>query len=90
RMHAENRSLLDEEEAGNQAVAMLDAALPLLAGVLNPVDHKEGCRPHVCPPERDRRPYCPDCPRCVCWRSECGAEKALRWRAEEVWARLGA
>ncbi|MEE1764475.1 hypothetical protein, partial [Streptomyces sp. SP18BB07] len=46
RMHAENRSLLDEEEAGNQAVAMLDAALPLLAGVLNPVDHKEGCRPH--------------------------------------------
>ncbi|MFG2795813.1 hypothetical protein [Streptomyces pseudovenezuelae] len=87
-MHAENRSLLDAEEAGNRAVAMLDTALPLLAAVLNPVDHREGCRPHDCRCACDRRQNCQDCHRCVCWRSECCAEKAIRWHAEDRWARL--
>ncbi|MET7573340.1 hypothetical protein ABZT04_33320 [Streptomyces sp. NPDC005492] len=88
RMHEENRTLLDEEEVGRRAFAMLDAALPLLAAVLNPVDHKEGCRPHDCRCACDRRQDCQDCYRCVCWRSECCAEKAIRWRAETEWERL--
>ncbi|MDX2554726.1 hypothetical protein [Streptomyces stelliscabiei] len=87
-MYGETRSLLDAEEVGNRAVAMLDAALPLLAAVLNPVDHKEGCRPHDCRCACDRRQNCQDCHRCVCWRSECCAEKAIRWQAEDRWARL--
>ncbi|MFM9647810.1 hypothetical protein ACKI1S_16880 [Streptomyces galilaeus] len=87
-MHGENQTLLDGEEAGHRAVAMLDAALPLLAAVLNPVDHKEGCRPHDCRCACARWQNCQDCHRCVCWRSECCAEKAIRRRAEERWARL--
>ncbi|MFF8789163.1 hypothetical protein [Streptomyces sp. NPDC015125] len=67
---------------------MLAAALPLLAAVLNPVDHKEGCRPHDCRCACDRRQNCQGRYRCVCWRSECCAEKAIRWCAEEERARL--
>ncbi|MFC9280900.1 hypothetical protein [Streptomyces collinus] len=87
-MHAENASVLDEQEQGGRAFAMLSAALPLLAAVLNPVDHKEGCRPHDCRCGCPRWQNCQDCYRCVCWRSECCAEKAIRWHAEDRWARL--
>ncbi|WP_326724709.1 hypothetical protein OHT59_40565 [Streptomyces sp. NBC_00243] len=90
RMHADNRSLLDGEDAGRRAVAMLDAVLPLLAAVLNPVDHKPECRERDCRCGCDRRQNCQDCYRCVCWRSECCAEKAIRWHAEQAWEGLTA
>jgi hypothetical protein len=79
---------LPEADRNARAYALLQNALPLLAAVLNPVDHKEGCRPHDCRCACDRRQNCQDCHRCVCWRSECCAEKAIRWNAEEEWARL--
>ncbi|WP_328373579.1 hypothetical protein OG800_50560 (plasmid) [Streptomyces sp. NBC_00445] len=90
RMHEESRTLLDDEERNRRAFAMLDAALPLLAAVLNPVDHRDGCRPHDCRCGCDRRQNCQDCYRCVCWRSECCAEKAIRWHAEVRWEELSA
>lgn len=86
-MHDEGRAL-PEAERNRRAYVLLDTVLPLLAAVLNPVDHKEGCRPHDCRCACDWRQTCPDCHRCVCWRSECCAEKAIRWHAEDRWARL--
>jgi hypothetical protein len=87
RMHEESRAM-PEGERNRRAYELLDAVLPLLAAVLDPVDHKEGCRPHDCRCGCARRQECPDCHRCVCWRSECCAGKAVRWRAEDRWARL--
>lgn len=87
RMHDESRAL-PEAERNRRAYVLLDTVLPLLAAVLNPVEHKEGCRPHDCRCACDWRQTCPDCHRCVCWRSECCAEKAIRWHAEDRWARL--
>ncbi|MGW2496198.1 hypothetical protein ACWCV2_17070 [Streptomyces pseudogriseolus] len=87
RLHDESLAL-PEAERNARAYLLLDTVLPLLAAVLNPVDHKTGCRPHDCRCACDRRQNCQDCHRCVCWRSQCCAEKAIRWRAEEEWARL--
>ncbi|MGV9509368.1 hypothetical protein ACWDQZ_27585 [Streptomyces tendae] len=87
RLHDESRAL-PMAERNARAYELLDTVLPLLAAVLNPVDHAEGCRPHDCRCACDRRQNCQDCHRCVCWRSQCCAEKAIRWHAEDRWARL--
>ncbi|WP_331762498.1 hypothetical protein OG612_45550 (plasmid) [Streptomyces sp. NBC_01527] len=56
-----------------------DAAAPLTEPGS---DHRDGCREFDCRCACDRRQTCQDCGRCVCWRSLCCAEEAIRGARE--------
>lgn len=65
RLHDERRAR-PAAERNARAYELLGTDLPLLAAVLNPIVHAQGCRPHACRCARDRRQNCQGCHRCVC------------------------